>query len=198
MSADAVSPWPSLAATAFLARLLTMVLYRVPGALLWPALLWPALLVSPLHARESRTTSDAQLRAAIILNIIRFVDFGGVDATEPLLLCVSRSSAAAPAIAALDGRRVGARPVAHRDLDATDASSCDVAYLGVGNTAAIPRVRRPGMLVIGDGSDFIGAGGTVGLVGAGSRLRFEANTRAAHDAGIKLSSRLLRLAARVR
>ncbi len=162
------------------------------------ALLCAALVTAPLRGAERGFASDSALKAAIILNIIRFVDFGMSGATEPLLLCVNRASSAARAIAALDGKRVGARAIVTRELAPAMLGECDVVYLGAGNAAAIARMRRIGVLLIGEGPDFIEAGGTIGLVGAGTQMRFEANTRAAGEARIKLSSKLLRLATRVR
>jgi hypothetical protein len=155
------------------------------------------LLLVPLCAAQGRPVADAPMRATIILNIIRFVDFGA-DQSGPLLLCVARASGATRATATLDGQRVGTRPIAHRAFDGIDATDCTIAYLGAGNTAAIPRLRRTGMLLIGDGEEFIEAGGTIGLVGAGNQLRFEANTKAARESRIRLSSKLLRLARRIR
>ena len=146
----------------------------------------------------SPTISNAPLRAAIILNIIRFVDFGTGESSEPLLLCVHHSADTIRAIAALDGQRVGRREVGHRAFDGDDASGCAVVYLGLADPTAIARIRRAGLLVIGDGAGFIEAGGTIGLVGTGKHLQFEANAQAARAARIKLSSKLLRLATRVR
>lgn len=156
------------------------------------------LTLAPLPSMQCRAaTGDASLRAAIVLNIIRFVDFGQNNPPGSLLLCVNRASGTARAMAALEGERVGARRVVPRMSDLRDTSGCDVVYLG-DNRAAIVRVRRAGVLVIADGEGVLEAGGTIGLVGSGNRIRFEASTRAARESGIRLSSKLLRLAARVR
>lgn len=156
------------------------------------------LMASPAHAGEARYASDSALKAAIILNVIRFVDFDVSEASEPLFLCIHRASSAARALAALEGQRIGARAIATRDLAPSKLGECDIVYLGAGNAASVGRMRRVGMLLIGDGPEFIEAGGTIGLVGAGKQMRFEANARAAREARIKLSSKLLRLATRVR
>lgn len=164
------------------------------------ALVSAAIAVSLFAAQRARCAgaSEAPIKAAIILNIMRFVDFGSQPAGGALHLCVSRSASAARATPGLHGQRVGARAVAHRFLDPGDAGKCDVIYVGGFNPGTLARMRRPGVLLIGDGPGFIEAGGTIGLVGAGAQIRFEANTGAAREAGIRLSSRLLRLATRVR
>lgn len=153
-----------------------------------------ALIASPACAAEAR---DAPFRAAIILNIIRFVDFGPRETRDPLMVCFTRSSGAAGAIAQLAGQRVGTRPVAPLELVPGRLSRCDVVYLGAGTARAVAKVRKEGVLVIGDGADFVDAGGTIALVGSGRQIGFEANTKAARAAQLRLSSKLLRLAARV-
>jgi len=152
-------------------------------------------VLPPAGVSGGAAVPDGPARAAIVLNIIRFVDFGVYSG--PLYLCVSRATITAPAVLALGGKRVGVRPIALRELSGA-AATCDVVYLTADEAYAISRVHQPGVLVIGDGSGFIEAGGTIGLVGTGSQIRFEANTRAAAQAQIKLSSKLLRLAARIR
>lgn len=147
---------------------------------------------SPAHAQN---VGSGQLKAAIIFNIIRFVDFAP-DGGAALAVCVARSAAAPRELASLGGQRVGNRTIALRAIDPANPGGCDVVYLGsaVGD---LPRVRQRGVLVIGDGAGFVGAGGTIGLVQTGGQVRFEVNVRAAREARLEISSKLLRLAARI-
>jgi hypothetical protein len=52
-------------------------------------------------------------------------------------------------------------------------------------------------LLVGDGPGFINGGGMIGLVRFGNQIRFEINARAARQSGVSISSKLMRLAARV-
>ena len=59
---------------------------------------------------------------------------------------------------------------------------------------ALDRVRGQSVLVVGDGDDVLDAGGTVRLFREDNRVRFEVSLKAADRAGLRVSSRLLKLA----
>lgn len=155
-----------------------------------------ALLVcaAPSHAQAR---SSGELKAAIALNILRFVDFPG-EATGPLDLCIDQGVVASRQLRALDGQRAGRRTIRTRIIFDRGYGGCDVVFLARSDPAAVRSVQRSGRLVIGDGSGFIDANGTVGLVKTGAQVRFEINLGQANEDGLRISSRLVRLAARVR
>lgn len=155
-----------------------------------------ALCVTPLTASAQQANPN-QLKAAIVYNIIRFVQFPLSNDREPLHLCIDRDVSGARELAALNGLRVGNRTIIQRNLDADNVQGCDIAYLSRASAADIAKVRNRGILVMGENANFIGAGGTIGLVRMGNQIRFEVNTRAARQAQIVISSKLLRLAARI-
>lgn len=146
-------------------------------------------------ATQAQSAANAQLKTAIIFNIIRFVDFGEGGST--LSLCAARGVAGAQDLATLNGQRIRNRTIVHRSVDPASTGGCDVVYLGAASSTDIARARQHGTLLIGDSPSFINSGGTVGLVRTGSQIRFEVSTRAARASGITISSNLLRLAARV-
>jgi hypothetical protein len=151
--------------------------------------------IAGASAAQAQTAGSGQLKAAIIFNIIRFVDFAP-DGDATLSVCVSRSASAPRELGSLGGQRVGNRTIALRAIDTANPDGCDVVYLGT-VAGDVARVRQRGVLVIGEGSAFVGAGGTIGLVQTGSQVRFEVNVRAAREARLEISSKLLRLAARI-
>ena len=171
-----------------------MTMHMFSKALLAP-LAAVAVAIAGTGPADAQNAGSGQLKAAIIFNIIRFVDFTP-DGDPSLSVCVSRSASAPRELASLNGQRVGNRIVALRMIDTANPGGCDVVYLG-SVAGDLARVRQRGVLVIGDGSGFVGAGGTVGLVQTGSQVRFEVNVRAAHEARLEISSKLLRLAARI-
>jgi hypothetical protein len=140
---------------------------------------------------------SARLKAALIFNVLRFVDFANVTATGHLRLCVLRDVEERPALAGLDGRSLGDRSIEVRAIDPGGMQGCDAIYLGSADAGEVRQVRRDGLLIIGDGPAFIGVGGMIGLVRMGNQVRFEVNNRAARQSGITISSKLLRLAARI-
>ncbi|NRD89348.1 hypothetical protein C8024_07655 [Sphingopyxis sp. BSNA05] len=155
------------------------------------------LMAQPLHAQSSRSNG---LKAAIIYNVLRFVSFPEGSNSGSLNLCVVRRMSATREVAALNRKLVGKRPIEVRYIDpgVSDLSGCHVAYVGSGTPAQIGRIRQRGLLLIGDDHDFIRAGGAIGLVKFGNQIRFEVNAGSARQSGIAISSKLLRLASRVK
>lgn len=152
-----------------------------------------ALLAGPTMAQDARS---GQLKSAIVYNILRFVDFPVASGSRTLDLCIERG--AGGNFASLSGRSVASRSINVRMIEATSgAGGCDVIYLGAVNGSDVSRVRQRGVLVIGDGSGFLKAGGTIALVTTGKQTRFEVNMRAARQADLRIGSQLLRLASRV-
>jgi len=50
------------------------------------------------------------------------------------------------------------------------------------------------VLTVGDGTNFVHDGGIIGFILEDRRIRFDINLRAATNAGLKMSSRLLTVA----
>jgi len=155
------------------------------------------LIAQPLHAQSSRSNG---LKAAIIYNVLRFVSFPSGSNSGLLNLCVARRMSATSDVAALNNKPVGNRKISVRYVDpgASDLSSCHVAYIGSSSSAHVGRIKQRGLLLIGDDHDFIRSGGAIGLVKFGNQIRFEVNAGSARQSGIAISSKLLRLASRVK
>lgn len=160
-----------------------------------------SLAGAPLHARAAPGPSDAAARAAIVYNFTRFStwDAGRFAApSSPVVLCVQPGHVLAGHLAALDGRPVGDRSLRVRRTTVFDRN-CHAAVIG--QTDATPgslaSLAREGVLTIGDSQGFI-AHGAIGMITVGRQIRFEINNRNARNAGVVLSSSLLRLAVVVR
>lgn len=152
-----------------------------------------ALFAAPTMAQDA---GSGQLKSAIVFNILRFVDLPTAAGNRTLELCIKRGTGGD--FSSLSGRSVTSRSIDLRMIEATsDADGCDVVYLGIANGNDVARIKRRGVLIIGDGSGFLRAGGAIGLVTTGKQTRFEVSMRAARQANIKISSQLLRLASRV-
>lgn len=156
------------------------------------ALVAAGAVTAPATAAQG---SSGQLRAAIIFNILRFVEW--TSPLSELRLCMARGAPDSRVVSSLAGRAVGSRTLVVRTVAGGGPAGCDAIYLGPAGASEIRAARQHGVLVIGDGSGFIGAGGMVGLVQMGNQIRFEVNNGAARRGGVQISSKLLRLASRI-
>jgi len=153
---------------------------------------------SMLAVPTSAQTSDPdRLRAAIVFNVLRFIDFPDTSRGQ-IDFCVASNRSAASNFQAFSGRRAGSRTVLVRRVQGTAYAGCDVVYLGSASSSEVATASRSGRLTMGNGRSFIDRGGMVGLVQMGNQVRFEVNLEAAGESDLRISSRLIRLAARVK
>lgn len=153
-----------------------------------------ATFATPTAAANSGDAN--QLRAAIVFNVLRFVEFPA-EKGDTIDFCVASDAGEGAAFRSFSGRRAGSRIVMVRTLRGSSYSGCDVVYLDSSDRDQIQRASARGRLVIGNGRKFIENGGTVGLVQSGSQVRFQLNLGSASDSQITISSRLIRLASKV-
>lgn len=77
------------------------------------------------------------------------------------------------------------------------AADCDVLYIGNVNprimAAVLKKVKGRPILTIGQSPDFLRMGGMINLVETGSRFKLQVNVCAAREAGLTISSKLLKL-----
>jgi len=146
---------------------------------------------------------EYKVKAAFLLNFARLVEWpegSRPDPGEPLVVGVhGRGSAADNVTRALDDASVGDHPVAVRELDVpAEMSACHIVFVaeedpeGAAEWLESPGSR--GVLTVGEAAGFAGRGGVINFFVEGNKLRFEINKKAAERNGLKVSSRLLRLA----
>ncbi|HSW04055.1 YfiR family protein [Aquabacterium sp.] len=159
------------------------------------------LLGLPLR---SLALDELPLKAAIIFNLLLFVEWPGeaeLPSGAPLLLCADRSSPLWPHLKLLQDRPVRQRRLEAREVASTDEQRACHAWVldDAGQRPLAARVAGAGpTLVIGDGQRADEAGVTIGLRMNGSRLQFDIDMVQARQQRLQLSSKILRLARKVR
>jgi hypothetical protein len=170
----------------------------------WPgvALGWLALLLPALPARAA---DDDALKAAVVYNILLFVEWPGeADAPPeaPLRVCASRGGSLWPQLERLQDRSVRGKRVQLTEVAAdVHYHDCNVLVLEGSAAAAraVPReLRGLPVLVVADGVGAVGDGIALSLQMSNGRVVFDADPESARRNGLQLSSRLLRLARNLR
>ncbi len=147
--------------------------------------------------------SEYQIKAAFLLNFIRFVEWPAdafKTATDPVVVGILGKD---PFDGALDqtvnNKTVNGRPVVIRRFsDATAARSCQVIFLAASETRRMSDITSTvvsrGLLIVGESDGFAERGGMINFILRDNHVRFQINPSAAARAGLKVSSRLLQLA----
>jgi hypothetical protein len=164
------------------------------------------LLPLPSHycaiaAAAADESLEYQVKAAFLLNFTKFVEWPASAfeaADSPITICILGED---PFGAALDqivtGEVVDGRKLAVQRLKRAPApKSCQVLFIRRGDKEVprIPQGTGAGVLIVGEGESFVHDGGMIAFVLENRRVRFSINQSAAESAGLKLSSRLLRVA----
>lgn len=158
------------------------------------SLLLPMLVCAPEGV--AATGSGADRRASHIYHLTKFIEWPDAvfdDAAAPLRICTYGTPASAP-IEALSGRAAQGRTIEIRVVPAK--GSLDGCQLVVFDDASSSpaAVAGPGVLTVGPDAAFAERGGMIGFVERDGGIGFAVNPGAAEKAGLKVSSRLLRLA----
>lgn len=188
----------------FVAGLVALV--PVSGAFAEPAtpVAVPTLLDSDDSAPE-RISREYLIKAAILYNLAKFAtwpDTAFSSADAPVRMCILGRDPFGPALASLQGKRIGRRKLAvTASVDVEFAAACHVLFVSASEEYRLAEIlqtlSKSPVLTVADFQHFANAGGMVGLTELDDRSRLEINVDAAGQAGLKLSSKLLRLAVTV-
>ncbi len=152
---------------------------------------------------ELPVAGEYQVKAAFLYNFGRFVEWppeAFAQPTAPLRVCVVGSD---PFGADLDeviqGKTIGEHKLlVLRLARAEQATQCHIAFLGGAESADLDRslaaLRSSSALTVGESADFLQAGGMILFTIRDNKVHFSVNLNAASEAGIKISSKLLKLA----
>ena len=158
------------------------------------------LAQSPESLRSA--PSEDQVKAVYLLNFIRFVDWPDSvqRATAPFTICVTGNDPLGTALEQiLAGEVFRGRPITVQRVR-RGSGSCQVLYSGAGtpDLGLILRGAGPGVLTVGEGDDYLDAGGMIAFITENRRIRFDVNQQLASEMGLGISSRLLSVARKVR
>lgn len=156
---------------------------------------------------SATSVSEYEVKAAYLYNFGRFVEFpaNAPSSHAPTFtICVIGHDPFGPALdttisgAEIDGKKVVARRIAKVE----DGASCQILFVSSSESKRLREiltsVSKMGILTVSDLPQFMQQGGMVQFVVADNRVRFAVNLQATQEAGLSLSSELLKVAAEVR
>jgi hypothetical protein len=158
------------------------------------------LLAASVPAHGGGPADAGQVKAAFILNFLKFVEWPSAGARTPITVAVVGDEAFGTVLAkAAAGQSHNGRPIEVRSAArVADAGDAALLFIGASQVRNLPSILRETegrpVLTVGDTDGYGEAGVILNLYTFDQRVRIEANTTAAARAGLRLSSQLLRLA----
>jgi hypothetical protein len=162
-------------------------------------LLLSLLAVPVFTAGQPRLRLEYEVKAAFLLNFAKFVEWPapGSSSSLPISLCIVGDDPFGSALdQIIDGETIAQRALAVKRIPPMVNADCNMAFVG-GTEKDIPKVLAvfpKGVLTVGEGSDFLRHGGMIAFAIDNRRVRFDINQTAVRNAGLSVSSRLLRVA----
>ncbi len=163
-----------------------------------------AMLIGAAPVPEETAASlEAQVKAALLYNFARFVDWpaealASKDGT--FVIAILRDRAVFEALTGLEGKEVHGHRLLVREFAHVDDGPCQVLFVAESETGSFApeseKLRGRPVLTVGEGDPFLQAGGMIALVRVDGKFRFRVRTRQAEVARLAISSKLLKLADR--
>jgi uncharacterized protein DUF4154 len=164
---------------------------------------WALVAVVPAIA-QSPGPLESEVKATYLLNFGRFATWRpNAPASESFAICViGRDPFGSTLDQTVAGETIDGRGViARRIVNAADARSCRILFVSSSEEARLPTIlpiaQNAGVLTVSDLARFSDRGGMIQFVPQDKRVRFQVNETAVEQAGLSLSSELLRVAAAV-
>lgn len=173
----------------------------------WMSLLTGVALAFMLLTSLSHADQPAQeyaVKAAYLYNFAKFVQWPSdtfTDQNSPMTLCVIGENPFNQALDAIVGKKVRSHRITVRTLpfrQVVAKNNCNIFFISQSEKEHVDdllaAVSYTPVLTVSDIRGFADAGGMIGLVNIGQRIRFEINVLAVRQANLEISSQLLKLA----
>jgi len=170
------------------------------------AFLLAALFALPPQsaAAQASVRQEYELKAGFLYQFTQFVEWPPEKIQEPenFVLCALEGPASLPEEfevlrqEEVYGLKIEIRITGDKDLEACHAIFIPAARRGDFNDILKKIGDRP-ILTIAESTGFLERGGIINFIRQGRKIRFEINQKSAERAGLKISSKLLKLASRV-
>ena len=144
---------------------------------------------------------EFKIKAAMIYNFTKYVEWpaSGLPTGNPLNVCITGSSTLRQHLDQLQGKQVNGRTISVRFIMLPiEISGCNLLFIDRSEQHRLPsfvqQANRKPILTVSDIDQFTIHGGMIGFVEQDDKIRFEINQENASQAGINISSKLLKLA----
>ncbi|MDM8554465.1 YfiR family protein [Desulfococcaceae bacterium HSG7] len=162
-----------------------------------------AILLIPLKAAaESDGPAEYTVKATLLYKLSKFVKwppeaFDKPDA--PITLCIIGHDPFEEALNSIKGKRVQGRPfLIGKPSDILSAGGCHILFVSASEkenlSTVLSKLKNRFTLTVSEIEGFARQGGMINFIIAEKKIRLEVNLAVAKRAGLKISSRLLKLA----
>ena len=153
-----------------------------------------------MPATFGEVTSESQLKAAYLVNFLKYVEWPASRGT--INICLFGRDSLGPYLAGYEGRQIAGHELRIRKVSSPEQlADCQELFIPETEEARVGAVLRwvdrQAILTVSDLETFTRDGGAIALIRNDGRLQFDVNNEAIGRAGLKASSQMLRLARQI-
>jgi len=161
------------------------------------------VLLAFLRCQGQDRSREYQVKAIFLYNFTQFVEWppsAFKEKNSPLIIGIAGKDPFGSYLdEAVKNEKIGEHPlVVHRFETMEDVTGCHILFVNIPDKNVLRehlhKLAERSVLTVGDTDHFIRDGGMVRFVPDNNKIRMQINVTAARDAGLIISSKLLRLA----
>jgi hypothetical protein len=165
-----------------------------------------ALLLVARGGSAAEGASEYEVKAAFLFNFTKFVEWPGTAFaadSDPITICILGENPFGNLLEdVVRDKRVNGRQMAVQQAPSVSAAAgCQIVFIASSEQGRLgeilDRLASHPVLTVSDGEMVAARGAIIGLTLDQKRVRFEVNLGAAHRAGLRLGSQLLKVAVRL-
>ncbi len=156
-----------------------------------------------LASAEPKNAREYKLKAAFVYNFTKFIrwpETAPAGSDDKIVLCVLADDFVREVVRdTVKGKPVRGNPIEVRPLSGSaEADLCHLVFVGASQRRHLKsmkeRTRQGGVLVVSEAGEFGEEIAMINLIVDRNKVRFEIDVDAADQAGLRISSKLLKLA----
>jgi hypothetical protein len=178
----------------------------------WAGLLFMCLILfyfgRPIALANEIVAREHIIKTGFLYNFAKFIEWPPLvfpSASSDLNICLIGADPFGDSIESINGKTVGSHPVRVRRIKSVEeierSDDCHILFIGLSDkdeiAEVLQKIRKKPILTVGDQESAAESGVAITMVVLEEKVRFQINNKAALEAGIKISSKLLRLAIRI-
>jgi hypothetical protein len=162
----------------------------------------------PMALAKEIVAQEHIIKTGFLYNFAKFIEwppFVFPSASSELNICLIGPDSFGDAIESINGKSVDSHPVRVRRIKSVEeikrSGDCHILFIGHSDkdeiAEVLQKIRKKPILTVGDQESAAESGVDITMITVEEKVRFQINNKAASEAGIKISSKLLRLAIRI-
>jgi len=142
------------------------------------------------------------IKAAFLYNFAKFVEWPAnafTHESDPIRLCILGTDPFGDALDSIESKMINNRRLEIKRCETVEETpNCHILFVSSSERNSVPQIlnafKNLATMTVGDMEDFGRLGGIINFIIVENKVRFEINLESAQKAGLKISSKLLKLA----